>query len=75
MGYHELFSWGWPPTTVLLISASQVARIMDVSHWLMARNFFFCCVGDYTQGLTHTRRMLYHTPQPMLTIGSFFGII
>jgi hypothetical protein len=32
---------GWPGTTILLISASQVARITRVSHWLESFLFFF----------------------------------
>jgi hypothetical protein len=31
-GSHELFAH-WPRTMILLISASQVARIIGVSHW------------------------------------------
>jgi hypothetical protein len=31
-GSHELFSPGWPQTSILPISASQVARITGVSH-------------------------------------------
>jgi hypothetical protein len=25
--------WGWPRTVILPISASQVAKIIDMSHW------------------------------------------
>jgi hypothetical protein len=28
-----LFSPGWPQISILLISASQIARITGVSHW------------------------------------------
>jgi hypothetical protein len=42
MGSQELFAWGWPQTTILLTSASQVARIKDVNHhaWLALCIFF-----------------------------------
>jgi hypothetical protein len=30
---HELFARGWLQTMILLISASPVARITDVSYW------------------------------------------
>jgi hypothetical protein len=30
---------GWPQIAILLISASQVARITGVSHWCLALNF------------------------------------
>jgi hypothetical protein len=33
MGSHELFVWGWHWTVIIPISASQVARIPDLSHW------------------------------------------
>jgi hypothetical protein len=36
IGSHELFAPGWPPTVILLISASQVARIISMSHWHLA---------------------------------------
>jgi hypothetical protein len=32
---------GWPSTTILLISASQVAGITGVSHWCLAMNVNF----------------------------------
>jgi hypothetical protein len=32
MGSWELFAWGWFQTKILLISASQVARITGMSH-------------------------------------------
>jgi hypothetical protein len=32
---------GWPQIAILLTSASQVARIIGVSHWRLAK-FFFC---------------------------------
>jgi hypothetical protein len=37
----EMFCPGWPLTSILPISASQVARISDVSHQCMA-HFWFC---------------------------------
>jgi hypothetical protein len=33
IGSLELFARGWLWTTILLISASHVARIIDMSHW------------------------------------------
>jgi hypothetical protein len=30
----ETICWDWSRTTILLISASHVARIREVSHWL-----------------------------------------
>jgi hypothetical protein len=35
--FQELFCPGWLQTAVLLISASQVATIIGVSHWHLAR--------------------------------------
>jgi CRISPR/Cas system-associated exonuclease Cas4 (RecB family) len=40
MGFHELFALGWPCTSILLISVSQVARITEVSHWYLAQRCF-----------------------------------
>jgi hypothetical protein len=34
MGSQELFHSGWLQTTILLFSASQIARITGVSHWV-----------------------------------------
>jgi hypothetical protein len=36
LGSHKHFLRGWPRIGILLISASQVARITDVSHWCLA---------------------------------------
>jgi hypothetical protein len=36
IGSCELFAWGWLQTVILLTSASQVARIAGMSHWLLA---------------------------------------
>jgi hypothetical protein len=36
MGSCELFPPGWPQITILLISASQVAKIAGRSHWHLA---------------------------------------
>jgi hypothetical protein len=40
MGSHELFCLGWPQTTILPKSASQVARITGMSYhsWLANEN-------------------------------------
>jgi hypothetical protein len=41
MGFYELFAWaGFKP-----ISASQVAKTIDVSHWYVA--FGFCFLKIY----------------------------
>jgi hypothetical protein len=40
MGFHELFAWAGLKTLVLPISASQVARITDLSHWPWPSNVF-----------------------------------
>jgi hypothetical protein len=37
-GSHELFAQDWLQTKILLISASQVARIAQVSHWSWGEN-------------------------------------
>jgi hypothetical protein len=42
---------GWPWTLILLKSAYQVSRITSVSHWYLARGFFFlktgsCCIAQ-----------------------------
>jgi hypothetical protein len=36
MRVSQMIHPGWPQTTILLISASQVARITSVSHWYPA---------------------------------------
>jgi hypothetical protein len=37
---------GWPQTVILLISASQVAKITGMSHWRLAPVFFlFVCLA------------------------------
>jgi hypothetical protein len=41
---------GWPPTTILLISAAYIARITCVSQWYSAKNFFL--TGKIHQNLT-----------------------
>jgi hypothetical protein len=35
-GVSKSICLGWPKTAILLISASQVARITGVSHWYLA---------------------------------------
>jgi hypothetical protein len=40
-GSCELFAWGWLQTMILLMSASQVARIIGVSHQRPACYLFF----------------------------------
>jgi hypothetical protein len=39
LGSHKLIFQGWPWTTILLISASWVARIAGMSHWSLAGLF------------------------------------
>jgi hypothetical protein len=39
-GFMNIF-WFWPPAVILLISASQVAKITGVSHWYLALFFIF----------------------------------
>jgi hypothetical protein len=34
-------SLGWPQITILLISASQVARITGISHWHLALSYMY----------------------------------
>jgi hypothetical protein len=41
MGSYELFCPGWPGTLILPISASQVARVADVSYWCQLQMFLF----------------------------------
>jgi hypothetical protein len=41
MGSCELFAWCWLQTSILLISASWVVRITNVTHWYPARNSIF----------------------------------
>jgi hypothetical protein len=55
---------GWPRTTILLISASQVARIAEVSHWCPADMLllFF----KYQQ----INMLAYHVPHILLTVPS-----
>jgi hypothetical protein len=43
---------GWPQTAVLLISASQVAKITGMSHWCPAKlssSFYLLKSGTITQ--------------------------
>jgi hypothetical protein len=37
IGSQKLFAWGWLWTTILLLSASSIPRITDVSHQRLAR--------------------------------------
>jgi hypothetical protein len=52
MGVSQTVCPGWPWTTILLVSASQVTRIIGMSHWCPAPFFFFllgdksCCVAQ-----------------------------
>jgi hypothetical protein len=41
MGSLKLFCLGWPPTAILLISSSHVARITGVSHHTQLSDLFF----------------------------------
>jgi hypothetical protein len=45
MGVSQTLCPGWPQTTILLISASQVASIIDVSHQCLAS----CWMSKYGQ--------------------------
>jgi hypothetical protein len=40
MGVFQTICLSWPLTVILLISASQVARIIGVSHWHLAAFWF-----------------------------------
>jgi hypothetical protein len=42
-GVSQTFCLGWPQTTVLLISASQVAKITSMHHWCLAWIGFCLC--------------------------------
>jgi hypothetical protein len=35
---HKLFALGWVQTVILLTSASQVARLIGMSHWHPAKS-------------------------------------
>jgi hypothetical protein len=48
----------WPQTTTLLLSASFVARITDVSHWQPAHHYLFYHVRDQTQVLAQAGHAL-----------------
>jgi hypothetical protein len=37
--YLELFAQGWLQTAILLSSASQVARIIGMSHWCLTQSY------------------------------------
>jgi hypothetical protein len=54
IGSHKLFIWGWLQTLILLISASWIARITDLSHWHPP----FLCAEDGTQGFMHATQAL-----------------
>jgi hypothetical protein len=44
IGSHKLFSLGWLQTTILMITASWVARITGMNHWYLAtHNFYHLC--------------------------------
>jgi hypothetical protein len=49
MGSHELFCSGWPRTMILLISASQVAQIIGVSHRTWLRDFCFLVFDEESE--------------------------
>jgi hypothetical protein len=69
-GWHEvswIFCLGWPPTTILLISASQETRIPSMSHWCPACKVFFFFFWQWTQGIALARQVfnhLSHTSNP-----------
>jgi hypothetical protein len=73
---------GWCWTMPLLISASQIGRITDISHWFFVFVFWGGFFGDtrvWTQGLTLARQGLYHLSHSaspfslvILEIGSHF---
>jgi hypothetical protein len=45
IGSHELFAWDWFWVSILLISASWVARIIDVSHWCPAWKILYSYIS------------------------------
>jgi uncharacterized protein (UPF0262 family) len=47
IGSHKLFALGWLQTSILLISASWVARIVDVSHHTQLFIFIFLKTDSY----------------------------
>jgi hypothetical protein len=47
------FCTGWPQTMILLISASQVAVITDVNHWVWLVKHF--CFSNSVRGVWSTR--------------------
>jgi hypothetical protein len=56
-GVSQTVCLGWPLTVFLLISASQVARIISMSHWHPAIFLY-----EHSQG--HIQLILIHTQTP-----------
>jgi hypothetical protein len=46
MGFSPSVSLGWPETLILLISASQVARVTGISHWCSAGYFYYFVISQ-----------------------------
>jgi hypothetical protein len=65
--FQDMVSWticpSGPRTWILLISASQVARIIGVSHLCLPWGFLFYC-WVWIQGLVHMKQVVYHWATP-----------
>jgi hypothetical protein len=55
MNFFELFTWGWLQTVMLLVSASWVARVAGMNHWL----WFFFFFSDSNQVLLAPERQWF----------------
>jgi hypothetical protein len=51
MGVLQTICLGWPWTKILLISASQVAKITGMSHWHQAKIVGFCSFEKHWEGV------------------------
>jgi hypothetical protein len=57
-----------PRTIILLISASQVARIIGVSHWCLAWNVFFLLNNYYSESLCSCTLWLFKKEEDTLGV-------
>jgi hypothetical protein len=53
MGILQTLCLVWPPTVILLISTSQVAKITGVSYWCLATPSFLCHIFSRTALVLH----------------------
>jgi hypothetical protein len=80
MGSRTVFAYDWPGTVILLVSASQVARMTGVSHWCPAwvgfdrMNFLFIMniFSSFLESLAIFCLILGIVNFPLSAVGHFY---